>query len=53
MNRIPLVTLRRTDGGWGLLCGTCEWVGFELTRPEADLSGRDHQAACAKEGHHR
>ena len=52
MNRIPVVTLTRTAGGWSLACRRCDWDGFELTRPDADIEARDHQTTCAKKGHH-
>lgn len=48
MNGIPVVTMRRTPGGWSLDCSACDYGAFEFTRPDADIEGRDHQRSCGR-----
>ncbi len=48
MNRLPVVTICRQDGGHLIRC-TCEWMAFRFNRVDADRLAQEHRASHGKD----
>lgn len=44
---LPVVTVRKSDGGWTAICGSCGWAMWHFLRPAVDLDAADHRRSHA------